>query len=60
MASKIPQVKLPKIAPLPQTPAPPKQQTSIQTQIFRNNREAMRAVPMAPQKYPKFMGKTGF
>lgn len=56
--SKIAQVKLPKIAPAPQTPAPPKRQQSIQSQIFRDNREAMRAVPMAPQRYPRFMGRT--
>lgn len=60
MASKIAAVKLPKIAPLPRVPVPPKPQPSIQSQIFRNNREAMRAVPMAPQKYPRFMGKTSF
>lgn len=58
--SKIAQVKLPKIAPAPQVPAPPKRQQSIQSQIYRDNREAMRAVPMTPQRYPNFMGKTGW
>lgn len=53
--AKIAEVKLPKIAPLPQTPAPPKPQMSEQSTIFRNNREAMRAVPMTPQRYPRFM-----
>lgn len=60
MATKIAPVKLPKIAPLPRVSAPPKLQPSVQSQIFRNNRQAMRAVPMAPQKYPRFMGKTSF
>lgn len=50
-------VKLPKIAPLPRTPDPPKEQQSVQSRIFRSNRAALRAVPMAPQKYPRFMGK---
>lgn len=57
MASKIAQVKLPKLAPLPQPPAAPKQQQSVQSQIYRNNREAMRSTPMTPQAYPAFMGK---
>lgn len=57
MTAKIPQIKFPKIAPAPQTPPSPKTQQSVQSQIYRNNREAMRAVPMAPQKYPRFMGR---
>ena len=53
--SKLAQIKFPKIAPAPQTPAVPKAQPSVQSQIFRNNREAMRAEPMLPQRYPRFM-----
>lgn len=49
-----------KIQPMPRTVGPPKPQPSIQSQIFRNNRTAARAMPMTPQRYPKFMGKTGF
>lgn len=58
--SKIAQVKLPKIAPAPQTPPAPKPQQSAESQIYRNHRESMRAVPMTPQKYPSFMGRTGW
>lgn len=57
VASKIAQVKMPKLPALAQ-PGPPKPQPSVQSTIFRNNREGMRAVPMAPQRYPKFMGRT--
>jgi len=57
--SKIPQVKLPKIAPPPAFPQAPKPLPSIQSQIFRSNREAIRADPLGqdavPQKYPRFM-----
>lgn len=57
--SKIPQVVLPKVPPPLTLPAAPRQQPSVQNQIFRNNREAIRADPLGqdavPQKYPKFM-----
>ena len=60
--SKVPKITFPKIAPAPSMPASPKQQPSVQSQIFRNNREAIRADPLGqdqiPQKYPRFMKRT--
>jgi len=57
--SKIPQVKVPKAPPILAAP-PPRRQQSVQSQIYRDNREAMRAIPMTPQAYPSFMGKKTF
>jgi hypothetical protein len=55
---KIAEIKLPKTPPLPSVPAPPKQ--SVESEIYRNNRESMRTTPMTPQVYPTFMGRKTF
>lgn len=49
-----------RLQPMTEVTGPPKPQTSVATRIFKNNRTADRAFPMVQQKYPKFMGKTGF
>lgn len=57
--SKTPTFPMPKTPPALTLPAAPKPQPSVQSQIFRSNREAIRADPLGqdsvPQKYPRFM-----